>query len=47
MNGEFIFDGDFVEGMKIRTHAPSSFLHENHDNRGRIGASSKMNNTCL
>jgi hypothetical protein len=46
-NGEFVLNGKFVEGTKIRTHAPSSFLLENHDNRGRIGASAKMDNTLL
>jgi hypothetical protein len=37
MNGKFILDGNFFEGTKIRTHAPSSFLLEDHENRGRIG----------
>jgi hypothetical protein len=44
-NGEFVLDGKFVEGMKIRTHVPSAFLLEDHDNRGRIGVGTRMDNT--
>jgi hypothetical protein len=25
-NGEFLFDGKFVEGMKVRTHSPRTFF---------------------
>jgi hypothetical protein len=46
-NGEFVLDGKFVEGIKIRTHAPCDFLLEDHDNRGRIGASIGMDNTLF
>jgi hypothetical protein len=30
-NGKFVFDCEFVEGAKIRTHAPSTFFLEYHD----------------
>ena len=25
-NGEFVFDGEFIEGTKVRTHAPRTFF---------------------
>jgi hypothetical protein len=31
-NGELILDGYFVESSKVRTHAPSAFFFEYHDN---------------
>ena len=30
-NGKIVFDCEFVESMKIMTHAPSSFFLEYHD----------------
>jgi hypothetical protein len=45
MNGKFVLDGKFVEGMKIGTHVPSSFLLEDCDNMGRIGVGTRMDNT--
>ena len=44
-NEKFFLDGKFVEGMKIRTHAPSSFHTEDHAKRGRIGDGTRMDNT--
>jgi hypothetical protein len=44
-NGEFVLDGKFVGGTKIRTHATSSFLLEDHDNKGRRGDGTRMDNT--
>jgi hypothetical protein len=41
-NGEFFLDGKFFEGKKIRTHAPSAFLLEDHKNSGRIGDGTSM-----
>jgi hypothetical protein len=26
MNGEFVFDGKFVEGTEVRTHSPRTFF---------------------
>jgi hypothetical protein len=45
MNVKFFLDGKFVEGMKIRTHVLSAFLIEDYEYRGRIGASTGMDNT--
>jgi hypothetical protein len=44
-NGECFFDCEFVEGTKIRTHAPSTFFLEYHDHEGIIGAINRKNNT--
>ena len=30
-NGEFVFDGDFFEGTKIRTHVRGAFFLEYHN----------------
>jgi hypothetical protein len=46
-NGKFILYGKFVEGTKIMTHAPSSFILEDHDYKGIIGASTGTNNICF
>jgi hypothetical protein len=45
--GKFVFDCDFVEGVKIRTHAPSAFFLEYHDYRRRIRDGTRMDNTHL
>jgi hypothetical protein len=37
-NTKFVFDCEFVEGDKIRTHVPSTFFIEYHDYWRRIGA---------
>jgi hypothetical protein len=44
MNGKFVLDGKFVKGMKIRTHVPNSSLHEDHENRVRIGVGTWTDN---
>jgi hypothetical protein len=30
-NGKFVFNGEFVEGTKVRTHAPRTFFLKDHD----------------
>jgi hypothetical protein len=45
-NGKFVFDGEFVEGVKVRTHVPRAFFLKYHDHRRRIGARTRMDNTC-
>jgi len=30
-NGEFVFDGKFVEVTKVMTHSPRTFFLQNHD----------------
>jgi hypothetical protein len=44
INGKFVLDGKFFKGMKTRTHVPSAFLLEDHENRGRIGVDIGTNN---
>jgi hypothetical protein len=44
---EFVFDCEFVEGAKIRTHASSTFFLEYHDHKGRIGFGTRIDNTCF
>jgi hypothetical protein len=46
-NEKFFFDGEFFEGTKVRTHAPSAFFLEYHDHMRRIGVGTRMNNTCF
>jgi hypothetical protein len=45
MNGEFVLDSKFFEGTKINTHSTSTFLFDDHDNRGIIGDGTRMDNT--
>jgi hypothetical protein len=46
-NGKFFFYGEFVEGTKVRTHAPRAFFLKDHDHMIRVGASTRTNNTCV
>jgi hypothetical protein len=46
MNGKFVFDGEFVEGVKVKTHAPRAFFLKYYDHKIRIGASTRTNNAC-
>jgi hypothetical protein len=43
--GKCVFDRDFVEGAKIRTHAPSAFFLEYHDYMRRIRSGTRTYNT--
>jgi hypothetical protein len=45
MNGEFIFDGDFFEGLKIKAHVPCDLFFEYHDDMRRIRVGTRMDNT--
>jgi hypothetical protein len=45
-NGKFFFDGEFVEGTKVRTHVPRALFLKDHDHRRRVGARTRMDNTC-
>jgi hypothetical protein len=45
MNGKFVFDGEFFEGMKVTSHAPRAFFPKEHDHRRRVGAHTRMDNT--
>jgi hypothetical protein len=44
MNGKFVFDGEFVEGVKFWTHAPSSLFIKYHNHKRRIWACTRMDN---
>ena len=46
-NGKFVINGEFVEGMEVRTHAPRTFFLKDHDHRIRVGAHTRMDNTCV
>jgi hypothetical protein len=46
-NGEFVFDGKFVEGMEVRTHSPRTLFIQDHDHRRRIGARTRADNACI
>jgi hypothetical protein len=46
-NGEFVFDGKFVEGTKVRTHSPRTFFLQDHDHRRQIGARTRADNACI
>jgi hypothetical protein len=32
-NGKFVFNGEFVEGVEVRIHAPRTFFLKDHDHR--------------
>jgi hypothetical protein len=46
-NGEFVFDGKFVEGMEVRTHLPRTLFLQDHDHRRRVGAHTRVDNACI
>jgi hypothetical protein len=46
-NGEFVFDGKFVEGMEVRTHSPRTFFIQDHDQKRRVGACTRADNACI
>jgi hypothetical protein len=45
MNGKFVFDDEFVEGIKVREHVLSYFFLEYHDHKRGIGAIIRTYNT--
>jgi hypothetical protein len=46
-NEKFVFNGEFVEGAEIMTHAPRTFFLHLHDERRRVGACTRVDNTCV
>jgi hypothetical protein len=44
---EFVFDGKFVEGMKVKTHSPRTFFLQDHDHKRRVGACTRVANVCI
>jgi hypothetical protein len=45
-NGEFFFNGEFVEGAEVNTYAPRYLFLKDHDHRRRVGARTRTDNTC-
>jgi len=46
-NGKFVFNGEFVEGTKVNTHAPRTLFLPDHDHRRRVGDGTRVDNTCV
>jgi hypothetical protein len=46
-NGKLVLDDEFIEGTKVRTHAPSTFFIKYHDHRRRIRVGTRADNTNL
>jgi hypothetical protein len=46
-NEKIVFNGEFVEGTKVRTHVPRTFSLKDHDHRRRVGARTSVDNTCV
>jgi hypothetical protein len=46
-NGKLLFDSDFIDGTKFKTHTSSTFFLEYHDHLIRIGASAREDKTHL
>jgi hypothetical protein len=47
MNGKFVFNGEFVEGEKVKTHAPRNLFIKDHDHMRRVGARTREDNNCV
>ena len=43
-NGKCVFNSQFVEGTKVRTHSPRTFFLQDHDYRRRLRAHTRMDN---
>jgi hypothetical protein len=46
-NGKFVFNGQFVEGMEVKTHSPRTFLLQDHDYRRRVRDRTRADNACI
>jgi hypothetical protein len=46
-NGKLVLDGEFIDCMKVKTHAPSTFFFEYHDHMRIIRAGTGADNTFL
>jgi hypothetical protein len=42
-----VFNGEFVEGVEVRTHAPRTIFLKGHDHMRRLGAHTRADNTCV
>jgi hypothetical protein len=46
-NGKFVFNREFVEGVKVRTHVPRTLFLKDHDHRRRVGSRDRVDNTWV
>jgi hypothetical protein len=46
-NEKFVFNGEFVDGAEVRKHAPRTLFIHDHDHRRRVGACTRVDNTCV
>jgi hypothetical protein len=46
-NGKFVFNGQFVEGTKVRKHSPRTFFLQDHDYRRRVRDCTREDNACI
>jgi hypothetical protein len=46
-NGEFLFDGKFVEGTKVKKHSQRTLFLQEHDHMSWIGARTRVDNACI
>jgi hypothetical protein len=45
-NGKFVFNGEFVEGVEVKTDEPRALFLKDHDHKRRIGAHTRTDNSC-
>jgi hypothetical protein len=46
-NGKFVCNGEFVEGVEVRTHAPTTLFLKDPDHRRRLGDRTRADNTYV
>jgi hypothetical protein len=46
-NEKFVFNGEFIEGAKVRTHASRTFFIKDHDHMRRVGDRTRADNTYI
>jgi hypothetical protein len=46
-NGKCVFNDQFVEGTKVKTHSPRTFFLQDHDYRRRVRARTRADNACI
>jgi hypothetical protein len=45
--GEFLFNGQFVEGTEVSTHSPRTFFLQDYDYKRRVRAHTRADNACI
>jgi hypothetical protein len=46
-NGKYVYNGEFVEGAEVRTHEPINLFLRDHDHKRRVGACTRLDNSCV